>query len=157
MDNASPDSSTQPQDPIASVGKSYLGFLKTRLGRLNYFLGGLLVGALFYCFSTGLFVFVATYRGAAPSDATSIITSISNNPMVIGIYLLLTLPLAIRRLHDMNRSGWWLVLVYALSFIPIINLIPSLLLLFKKGTPTPNKYGSPNRNVSIKEIFGLGN
>lgn len=43
----------------------------------------------------------------------------------------------IRRAHDMNYSGHfvWLCL------IPIIGLIPSLMLLFKRGTKGANRYG----------------
>lgn len=43
----------------------------------------------------------------------------------------------VRRLHDLNMSGWW----YLLLWIPFVNFIFSLVLLFKKGTDGPNSYG----------------
>lgn len=43
---------------------------------------------------------------------------------------------AIRRLHDLSRSGW-LILLY---LVPFINLL-ALALLFMPGRPGPNRYG----------------
>lgn len=45
--------------------------------------------------------------------------------------------LVIRRLHDMDRTGW----LALLSFIPIVGFIFALVLLLFKGTEGPNKYG----------------
>lgn len=48
------------------------------------------------------------------------------------------IPLAIRRLHDLNASGWYVLL----TFVPFGQFL-ILWLMFKKGTPGPNKYGEP--------------
>ena len=45
----------------------------------------------------------------------------------------------IRRLHDTNRSGWWLLLVV----IPFLGPIALLILLLLAGDPSENGYG-PN-------------
>jgi len=54
---------------------------------------------------------------------------------------------AIKRLHDINMSGWyWLVFL-----IPVANLIFGLYVIFKDGTPGPNKYGEdPKGRQSIE-------
>lgn len=45
--------------------------------------------------------------------------------------------ITVRRLHDLNRSGWqWL-----LSFVPFVNLYIWILLIFEPGTQGPNRYG----------------
>ncbi len=49
-----------------------------------------------------------------------------------------SLAVAIRRLHDTNRSGWWLLL----AFIPIIGGIVLIIWLATDGTPGDNRYGS---------------
>lgn len=54
-------------------------------------------------------------------------------PMVISCYMN-----GIRRLHDMDKSGW-LILV---MFIPMINIIFNLYLILKRGTLGANRYGS---------------
>jgi uncharacterized membrane protein YhaH (DUF805 family) len=61
--------------------------------------------------------------------------------IIPSILVLQYFPLAIRRLHDFNISGWWILI----SFIPSGQLI-ILWLMFKKGTPTTNKYGEPPIN-----------
>ena len=43
----------------------------------------------------------------------------------------------VRRLHDMNMSGFWLLV----SWIPPIGLVLSLMMLFRGGTDGPNSYG----------------
>lgn len=43
----------------------------------------------------------------------------------------------VRRLHDTNRTGWWM-----LAFIiPLIGLVLALFWLTKRGTVGPNQYG----------------
>lgn len=43
----------------------------------------------------------------------------------------------IKRLHDMNKSGGFALLM----FFPLLNLVLGLILLFKKGTTGVNRYG----------------
>jgi uncharacterized membrane protein YhaH (DUF805 family) len=43
----------------------------------------------------------------------------------------------IRRLHDTNRSGWWIVI----SLIPIIGGIVLIVLFASAGTQGPNRFG----------------
>jgi uncharacterized membrane protein YhaH (DUF805 family) len=55
------------------------------------------------------------------------------------ILLIPTISVSVRRLHDMDKSGWWILL----SLIPIVNLI--LLYWFcKRGDPGLNRFGSPS-------------
>lgn len=51
--------------------------------------------------------------------------------------LLPNIGVSIRRLHDTNRSGWWLLL----SFIPLIGAIVLLVFMALEGTPGANQYG----------------
>lgn len=48
------------------------------------------------------------------------------------------IPLAVRRLHDLNESGWYVLI----TFLPFGQLL-ILWLMFRKGTPGSNKYGEP--------------
>jgi uncharacterized membrane protein YhaH (DUF805 family) len=50
-------------------------------------------------------------------------------------------PLAVRRLHDLNSSGWYVLI----TFLPFGQLL-ILWLMFRKGTPGPNKYGDEPLN-----------
>lgn len=49
----------------------------------------------------------------------------------ICFFVPLTIVAGIRRLHDLGRSGWFLLL----AFVPVVNVVMMLLLLFAKGKP----------------------
>jgi uncharacterized membrane protein YhaH (DUF805 family) len=51
--------------------------------------------------------------------------------------LIPALAVIVRRLHDVNKSGW----MYLLMLLPIIGWIWILVLLFTEGTRGENKYG----------------
>lgn len=54
--------------------------------------------------------------------------------VVVGIYNLAvfipSLAVSIRRMHDLGRSGWWIL-------VPIVNIV----FLFLNGQPQANEYG----------------
>ena len=55
-----------------------------------------------------------------------------------GILILPNTSLIIRRLHDINKSGWWMLL-----FFTIVGIIPMLYwLYFKEGDQHENNYGT---------------
>jgi len=56
------------------------------------------------------------------------------------------LAVAIRRLHDTNRSGWWLLL----GFVPVVGLAV-LVFMFLDGTPGMNQYGSNPKGIGADE------
>jgi uncharacterized membrane protein YhaH (DUF805 family) len=58
---------------------------------------------------------------------------------VVALVLLIpSLAVAVKRYHDRDKSGWWILIV----FIPIIGLIWYIVELgFLPGTPGPNRYG----------------
>lgn len=61
-------------------------------------------------------------------------------PITIIVSLALTIPniaVAVRRLHDTNRSGWW----YLVSLIPIAGPIALIVFWCLQGTPGQNAYG----------------
>ena len=43
----------------------------------------------------------------------------------------------VRRLHDTDRAGWWLLV----SFVPIVGWLIVVVLLALEGTRGPNRYG----------------
>lgn len=62
--------------------------------------------------------------------------------LLSGIYALAvfvpSLAVSVRRLHDTNRSGWWLLLI----FIPFLGALALIVLFFLGGTPGDNRYGA---------------
>jgi len=104
---------------------------KGRLRRKNYFIRFLLL--------------------SIPGAILSIVSEGSNEGIFVVFLSLITIACSIfaiiqvvKRLHDINMSGWY----WLLFFIPLINLIFGLYLLFKIGTNGANKYGEdPKKDV----------
>ena len=65
----------------------------------------------------------------------------SNLGILSGIYSLAvvipTLAVTVRRLHDIDRTGWWILL----GLIPLIGAIVLLVFYLTPGTPGSNRYG----------------
>ncbi|WP_413350583.1 DUF805 domain-containing protein [Acinetobacter zhairhuonensis] len=53
-------------------------------------------------------------------------------------FLLPSLAVGARRLHDVNRSGWWMLLA-----LTIIGLIPLLIWAVSETKPESNQWGEP--------------
>ena len=59
--------------------------------------------------------------------------------LLVILVLLPGLALAVRRLHDSGRSGWWLLL----EFIPVIGWLLLLFFYVQRSDPGPNRFGPP--------------
>jgi uncharacterized membrane protein YhaH (DUF805 family) len=61
--------------------------------------------------------------------------------LLSGIYglavIIPTLAVAVRRLHDTDRTGWWILI----GLIPLIGTIVLLVFYLTPGTPGSNRYG----------------
>jgi uncharacterized membrane protein YhaH (DUF805 family) len=68
-------------------------------------------------------------------------TGVSSFGILSGIYslavLIPTLALWVRRLHDIDRTGWWVLI----NLIPLIGTIVLLVFALTPGTPGSNRYG----------------
>lgn len=51
--------------------------------------------------------------------------------------LIPSIALGVRRLHDIDRSGWWLLI----AFIPLIGAIVLIVWAAKQGEARPNRFG----------------
>ncbi len=67
-----------------------------------------------------------------------------NNPgIIVGLYSLAVLvpiiAVSVRRLHDINKNGWWELI----NLIPYIGGIILLIFMIQKGDSYNNRYGDP--------------
>ncbi len=51
--------------------------------------------------------------------------------------LIPTICVSVRRLHDLDRTGWW----YLIILIPLIGFIVLLVFFISRGTEGPNRFG----------------
>jgi uncharacterized membrane protein YhaH (DUF805 family) len=73
---------------------------------------------------------------------TSIVDYAIGAQVTTGLFGLVTflpsLSVAVRRLHDTDRNGWWVLL----GLIPLIGWIILVIWYCTKGTAGPNRFGS---------------
>jgi uncharacterized membrane protein YhaH (DUF805 family) len=65
------------------------------------------------------------------------------------VFFLPLLAVAVRRLHDQDRSGW-MILLY---FIPLAGPIIFIVLMCLRGTPGENRFGPEPGAASLAETF----
>lgn len=57
---------------------------------------------------------------------------------LFGLAVLLPgLAVSVRRLHDIDKSGWWVLI----AFVPVIGVIALLVFFVMPGTDGPNRFG----------------
>lgn len=66
-------------------------------------------------------------------------------------FLVPSIAVTVRRLHDTNRSGWW----YFIGLVPLIGGIWLFVLTVLDGTPGPNRFGPDpkGRGETTAEVF----
>jgi uncharacterized membrane protein YhaH (DUF805 family) len=73
--------------------------------------------------------------------------------LLSGLYtlavLLPSIAVTVRRLHDTDRSGWWILL----GFIPIIGGIILLVFYVLEGTRGPNRFGPDPKAIEQTPAF----
>lgn len=126
------------QDPARSDANTFLGALKDGLARY----------VDFKTRSTRSQFWWWTLWSVIISIATSILDSTlgmgDTGPIGLLASLALFLPslaVAIRRLHDIGRTGWW----YLIVFLPIIGWIVLIVFFCKKTREEVNQWGAPPR------------
>ena len=104
-------------------------------------------------------LYVFTMVGIAASDPAAAGSAVSGGAMVsVGLMLLLalatflpSLAVSMRRLHDTNRSGFWILI----TFVPFGGIV---LLIFQAsdGTPGTNQFGvdPKGRGAAVGGGFG---
>ena len=95
----------------------------------------------FFLISTVISIFLALI-----DSFTGTISEEAGLGLLSGIYALAVLipglSVTVRRLHDTDRSGWWILI----GLIPIIGGIALLIFMVLDSTPGDNQYG-PNPKV----------
>jgi len=68
---------------------------------------------------------------------------------IAGLALVIpSIAVAVRRMHDIGKSGWWL----CVGFIPIIGGIWQLALLLTAGNRGPNRYGPDPKQLTRSDL-----
>jgi uncharacterized membrane protein YhaH (DUF805 family) len=136
-----------PQAAVADPGQAALGEVRIlsasgRIGRVRYI----------------AFATVVTLAAYALIAAGGLLSGLGSAGGLFGGLLVLaatvgstviTLLLAIQRLHDFNATGWWV----PAFLIPLVNLGLTIALLIVPGTPDTNRFGPPPPRNSLGVVI----
>ncbi len=117
----------------------------------NFMLFTLLVYAVVGGITMSVFINNAGHdmNGAAASTSLIGVAGFA----VLGVFWLLTLiptiAVQVRRLHDQDKSGWFMLL----TFVPYVGGLILLILMMLAGTQGPNRYGPDTRASYNAEVF----
>ncbi len=122
-----------------------------RIGRLRYlaYITGvyLVVAAIVFPIMA---IFGGTTGPTGAPDIPAIAWAILS--IVYIAVLVLVLTFGKRRMNDLNRTGWWMLLF----FVPVVGMLLALYMLFGSGTAGVNDYGpAPVENPLGVKILGL--
>lgn len=115
--------------------------IEPRIGRLRYL-----------AYSIGIFLLVLIPLAIGMALSAVHLTGLSA-PLLALVYLfmlVMNIIFTVRRLHDMNASGWWTLL----SIVPVANFVFALVLLFTPGTDGTNRFGAPPPANSTWVVVG---
>ena len=102
---------------------------------------------LFNCLFVGALLVVDAMTGTMRGKAGLGVLS--------GLFVLATLlpslGMWVRRLHDTNRSGWWILI----GFIPLVGPLIMLVFTLQDSEPSANQYG-PNPKALLSDSMVVG-
>lgn len=128
----------------------------TRASRAEFIFWGIIIQLFVYIYALVQFSIPTTPANFSPSTLLLTLLLLLLAPISLAVCWMWFALLA-RRLHDINLSAWWLLLVFAIGFSTIFTTlfmpswftyVPQLIVLgcmgylsFAGGTATTNKYG----------------
>ncbi|MEJ7807936.1 MAG: DUF805 domain-containing protein [Telluria sp.] len=123
---------SRPVDGAASYPPAFFS-LSGRLGRVRY-VAYLMGAAILATLAIAGFGILVKLTGLMPSWMLNFVPLLATL-----VALAASMVYAVRRLNDLNRTGWLSLLL----LVPIVNLVFGLWLLFGPGDKGTNRYGLP--------------
>lgn len=68
-------------------------------------------------------------------------------PLVVLAFMVPSVMVSIRRLHDTDRSGWWIWV----SLVPVLGSLALLALFCTEGTGGTNRYGEDPKDADTSD------
>jgi len=81
---------------------------------------------------------------ATPGPAASLLGAI-----FALVNFLPSLAVAVRRLHDTDRSGWWFLII----LVPLVGALVFIWFMVSDGTPGANRFGEDPKGRGLYGVF----
>ncbi|MCQ2002363.1 DUF805 domain-containing protein [Rhizobium sp. NRK18] len=89
-----------------------------------------------------LFFFISIFLGAVLDEMAGTSLPDGGGPItgiIMLAHMLPALAVFVRRMHDIDRSGWWLLV----GVVPLVGFIIQIVFLCTASTPGSNRFGPP--------------
>lgn len=139
------DPDPQPQSYQPAIFQS-----AGRLGRVRYFVYLVAVSMVVYGFF-GLLMLVGNIGISSTHHSLLALIGVFLGGIASLIVVVMSVILGVRRLNDINASGWLILL----ALIPLANFVLGLVLLFVPGSTGVNQYGPPAAPNNSGLMVGL--
>lgn len=93
--------------------------------------------ALFGCILGVVLSILMSILGDILGSVVSLVVSLAVFLPQLGVH--------VRRLHDINKSGWWLLI----NFVPLLGSIILIVWACKDSDPLTNQYGASPKYVDV--------
>jgi uncharacterized membrane protein YhaH (DUF805 family) len=120
----------------------------------------LVYAVLFFAFLGSSFSFDDVIDGQDRVVTSMASLMFGGTGILIGLWWLVTLlpmlAVTVRRLHDRDLSGWWLLGAYAAGLIPLVNLVTwaaLMIVLLLPGHPGANRYAPDPKDPTGADVF----
>ncbi len=109
-----------------------------RIRRRTFFFRrvGIMVG---YFVTSAAIAATLNFLSADSDTATALVSAL------LILFAIADVLQAIKRCHDINRSGWYVLL----TCIPLAGIVAAIPLIFVKGTSGPNRFGTDPLRYSL--------
>jgi uncharacterized membrane protein YhaH (DUF805 family) len=131
---------------------------KGRFGRLSYIAWALAASFVVNIVQVVVMMLigVGVGVGVGVGDSPDSTTAVGGVGMVLTFVfalaaMVVTIIFFIRRLHDIDLSGWWTLLM----LVPLVNFFFGLYALIKPGTPGANRFGPPRETRGWEQVVGI--
>lgn len=150
-------SMSQPHPASFSPNKDNPFSPKGRFGRLSYLAWLFIVSMLYSCvlFIIAGIAVVALMKTGSQNPAALLQSSLGYFVIFLAVivviaFTVINICIAIRRIHDLNKSGW----LWLLFLIPIVNIIFGIYMMCAKGTEGNNNYGPQRQTEQTEKLLG---
>lgn len=130
---------------------------KGRFGRLSYLAWLFIVSMLYSCvlFIIAGIAVVALMQTGSQNPAALLQSGLGYFVIFLAVivviaFTVINICIAIRRIHDLNKSGW----LWLLFLIPIVNIIFGIYMMCAKGTEGNNNYGPQRQTEQTEKLLG---
>ena len=141
---------------------------KGRLSVLSYLGQSMVLMLIALAIFAVLGLIAVGVAGLSPDSLASVESIDFSNPVLLVLaaiaviaylaIIVVSIIMLIKRIHDRNHSGWWILALYVAMVIPFVNIVAIfgfLYVVFFPGQKTGNRFGGRRPTKGWEKVLGI--